>query len=252
MAPKIDELINAAQKSVNESSEESKAVAEARLAALQEVKEAGVTLSQDEVNGLIKSEKEKAEKGAHDSWREVLDMDLDEAKGILEGMNDEELQTLLGGDGSEGDGESEDTMADRIKAALEERDNRINSLGESQHDFQRKYYDERIQNRIAQSLRSEGLQDAYLDPAKRLSGYGDLVDAAMNGEEPSEEKIGEVVSGIKEMSPVWFQSEGSSNDDGSRVVAGVRVRDGIPATPRANGSSELTEQQRAERANSPY
>lgn len=253
MAPKIDELITAAQKSVDESTEESKAVAEARLAAFQEAKEAGITLSQDEVNNIIKTEKEKAEGAANDAWKEVLEMDLDEAKEILEGMNDEELQTLLGNSDSEEEGDEEESMPERVKTALRELKQEKDQLAESTHDFQRRYYDSDIASRLTNALRAEGLQDAYLDPAKRLSEYSKLVDKAMEGEVPSDDEIQQAAGSIKELSPVWFEDgSGEGSEDGSRVVAGVRVKDGIPATPRENRSAELTEAQRAERTASVY
>lgn len=248
--PKIDELITAAEKSVEESTEEDKARNEGYLKALEDARQAEITLSQAEVNNLLKSERETAEGKANDAWKEVLDMDLDEAKEILKGMNDEELQTLLGSEGEEG--ESEESVAERFKTALQERDAKINSLSESQHDFQRRYFDTDIRSRLEAALRAEGLQDNYLDPAKRLSEYGKLVDKAMEGEVPSDHEIREAASSIKELSPVWFESQQDQAGDGSRVVAGVTVRDGIPATPRENRSSELTEAQRAERTNSVY
>lgn len=261
---KIDELITAAQKAVEQSTEADKASNEAYLKALQDAKQANIALDQDEVNAIAKSEREKAETDANKAWTDTLGMELKEAQDILGDMSDEELANLLPAEGSEGssdgNGEGEgESMSERIKNALAERDQAIESERERINTLSQSLYSERVENGLKEALRQKGLKDGRFDLARKLSGEADFVKKLMDGEQLEENAFSKAADSLYESSPEWFADSSESGDQRTIGSSGLKLREGagnpsggIPPTPEPRSPGELTDEQRAERAASAY
>ena len=258
---KIDDLIRQAQETLNKAKDEDKATAQAALDALKAAKASGVEMDNDEVNGLVARKQSAVE----DEWKNVVGMSREEAKRLFEELEDDEVRKLLlgGSPGGEGDGEGDDDkpVAERIQEALKSRDSRIESLSNTLTDVNKRYSSDKVEVAIERAFREEGLRDDFLDPAKRLAAYGDLVEKVANGQTISNEEIAEKVNSVKTLSGVWFKAEGESEEENGNgdglVVAGHKlkeeaVRPAIPATPAGDESAEITEEDRAARATSVY
>jgi hypothetical protein len=263
---KIDELIRQAQGALNKAKEEDKAAAQARLDALEEAKKAGVEMSNDEVNGVVTRRQAEID----EKWKGVVGMSREQAEKFFEELNDDDLQALIAGAaGSEGDGSAGGTgdkpPAERIAAALKERDAKIETLSNSFSELNRTYAKDKVDVAVREAFRSAGLDEKYLGPAKSLAAYDDLVEKLASGQPVTTEEIGAKVESVKGLSGVWFGSEaggGEGNGSGGsagRTVAGVRIKEDavrphIPATPEGRDGSapEITDEDRAARATSVY
>ena len=255
----IDKLIETAQTAVNQSTEADRPASEAYLKALQDAKERQIGFSQDELNSVGKQEREKAESSANEAWQNTLGMSREEAESILGDMSDEELQGLLPETEENSEESESETMSERIKSALAERDQALEGERERITSLSKSLYSERVENGLKNALRDKGLKDGRFDLARKLSGESDLVEKMMDGEQLDADAFSKAAESLYESSPEWFRSDENGNgsvnsSDGSRVINGVTVREsvGIPRTPDARTSTELTDEQRAERAASAY
>lgn len=252
----IDRLIESAQTAVQQSTEENRPSNEAYLKALQDARERSIGFSQDELNSHIKTEREKAEFTANKAWKDTLGMELSEVSDILGDMSDGELAGLLPEteEGKDGEGETE-PMSERVKSALAERDQALEGERERITSLSKSLYSERVENGLKEALRQKGLKDERFELARKLSGENDLVEKLTDGEELEENAFSKAADSLYESSPEWF-SDGSSENGGQQTVgsAGLKLREGagIPPTPEPRGTSELTDDQRAERTASAY
>lgn len=249
---KIDELITAAKKAVEdtETGTDARARAEYRLELLEEMKdEHKVTLSQDEVNGVVRKETDKAKDAADSTaseWSELLGMELDEAKTVMSEFDPETLESLAAsgdGDGGDGDGDNasppsgngeQAPVLKSLQAAVENLRAENKEICDQNAEFQRTILSDRISSGLTKALKAGGLQDAFLEPARRLSGFDDLVKAAMDGNEPDEARFKEIAASVKSESQPWFEEP--RNDDWP----------GIEFTPVPGEPPRLTDEQRAD------
>jgi hypothetical protein len=252
--PTIDEMIAAAREAAKNSEGEEKVKAQARAEALVEAKAEGYTKTDTEVGGIVKRKEDEA-KGDATKWAELVGMSYEEAEKVFEEMDDEGIQSLLGGS----DDDDEKPVIERVQEALGSRDERISTLEASLSDTNRRYAKDKVEAAVREKFREAGLQDAYLAPASRLADYSDLVEKVAKGEEVTAEEISAKVDGVKELSDVWFGSSENGNGDDSRTLPGgfklkeESVSIGIPATPNGNvGGNEITDEDRAARASSVY
>lgn len=234
MAKTLDQLINEAKTALGNTEENSseRVSAQAKLDALSSVKEAGFTFTQDDLNRIDS----RAKQGYESSIKDVLGMTLEEAKEVMAGVEESLVETSEGqSPGPEG---KEGNVLSRVRAALEDRDKKIGDLSTSQQDFQRRYYTERVTNRLGEALKSAGLNDKYLTPAQRLARdtYDELIEKSMKGEAVADEEFQKIAGSVKEQAPVFFENE--PNPD----------HPGIPPAPEGQEPQQITDQQRAERS----
>jgi len=222
----IDKMIADAKKALEATEKDSseRAAAQAKLDALNSVKEAGIGFTQDDLNRVDRKTKE----GYEASIKDVLGMTLEEAKQV---MADVEGSLL-----DDGDGEGEDPKLSKLVKTLDANKTEVGNLRTSGEEFQRRYYTERVTNRLQGALKGAGLQEKYLTPAQRLASYDELIEKSMKGEEVPDERFAEIANSVKEASPVWFEPE--RNDD----------YPDIPRTPEGDPPEQVTDQQRAERS----
>lgn len=144
-------------------------------------------------------------------------------------------------------------MLRRMQAALEERDGKIDSLSTTLNDVNTRYSKDKVETAIEKAFQSAKLDEKFLGPAKSLASYSDLIEKASRGEEVTAEEINGKVENVKALSGVWFEADDPEKDEA--LVAGHRIKEeaiGIPATPPAGGSPEITEEDRAKRASTVY
>ncbi len=249
---KIDQLIQQAQDTLNKAKDDEKPVAKAKLDALKEVKAQKIEMDNDEVNGLVA--RKQGDVGT--KWKDLLGMEYEEAEKLFEQMDDETINALLH---PGGEGDDEKPVLERVQNALKERDARIGTLETTITDVNGRYSKDKVEVAIERALLGANLDKRFLAPAKSLAGYDDLVAKVSKGEPVSAEEIAEKVNSVKTISDVWFKGEGDDDDKdgGGRTVAGHKIKEepanvGIPATPQAGGSSEISEEDRAARATSAY
>ena len=204
-----------------------RAAAQARFDELTSIKEDGIGFTQDDLNRVDRQAKD----GYENSIKDVLGMTLEETKQVMASVEES-----LVGDGESGEGNGDGNVLERMQSALKERDDKIGTLSSSHEDFQRRYYTERVTNRLGEAFRSAGLQDKYLTPAQRLASYDELIEKSMKGEEVKDEEFTAISDSVKEQAPVFFEPE--RNDD----------YPDIPPAPNGETPAELTDQQRAERS----
>jgi ATP-dependent Zn protease len=120
----------------------------------------------------------------------------------------------------------DETQLDAVFSEIEEE-------RRAREDFQRSHYSERITNRLDDTFRELGLQDAYASAARKLAqaepGLDDLVEKAMRGEEVMDQEIRQTAESVKQATPPWFQESG-----------------GFPGAGEA--SEEMTHEERVKRA----
>ncbi len=262
--PTIDEMIQAAREQAKNAEGEDKARAQARAEALLEMKSEGYTKTDTEVGGIVKRNRDEAS-AESGKWSELVGMDYAAAEKLFSEMNDGSIQSLLSGDSEDGDGDGEGEerpMIERVSSLLEDRDARINDLSSCLDDVNKRYATDKVETAIRDRFREAGLDDSYLDPAKRLASYDDLVEKAAKGGDVTADEIAAKVDGVKELSGVWFGSSESSSDgdsNGGRTLpGGFKLKEeaisiGIPATPNGRvEANDMTEEDRAARATSVY
>lgn len=258
----IDELIADAENAVKNADEASKPVEQAKLDQLKTLKGEGL-FTQADFNRHDRRLKEQYE----GQFKEVLGMDLDEAKEVFEQLDDDTLSALsdaldsgAAGEGDSSDGEEGPRLQQVVKAVNKLQADR-DGLSETLTDLNRRYSKDKVEVAIEKAFRDAGLDDAFLAPAKSLAAYDDLVKKVADGKPVTSEEIGEKVESVKNLSGVWFKTEGDegngTGDKDSLTVAGHRlkeeaVRPAIPATPNGNESAELTDEDRAAKATSVY
>ncbi len=252
---KIDELIRKAQEEVNRAKDDDRPVAQAKLDALKEAKSAGIEMDNTEVNGVVTRKTNETA----DKWKNLVGMDYDEAEKLFEDLEDDTVRTLLGtGDSGDGEGDDDKPVAERIQEALRSRDTKIENLSTSLTDVNRRYSADKVETAVEKAFRAASIDPAFLEPAKRLASYDDLVQKVAGGQSVTNEEINAKVEGVKTLSGVWFkEGDGEEDTKDGLTVAGHRlkeeaVRPHIPATPAAQETAEITDEDRAARAASVY
>lgn len=237
---RIDEMIAAAREEIKASEGEEKVKAQAKAEALLEMKSEGFTKTDTEVGGIVKRKEEEATADAK-KWADLMGMTYDEAAKVFEEFDDDDFQALISAYDS-GDGEDEKPVIERVQAALKERDNKIQTLDTSLADINRRYAKDKVDVAVERAFREAKLDETFLDPAKRLASYDDLIEKVTKGESLTNEDIAEKVNGVKELSGVWFKGGGA---EGDTTVADRKIRANgaddavvrphIPATPAGGG-----------------
>lgn len=265
----IDELIAAAQKAYDDAPNEEKSEKRGALEALKRAKGEGL-FTQGDVNSIVKREKDSYER----DFRDVLGMDLKEAKEVFEQMDDDTLAALsdaFSGDSSEDADDGDDDENPRLQkvvGAVKKLQADRDGLSETLTDLNRRYAKDKVDVAIKEALRGANLHKEYLDGEKYdelvrpVARYDDLVERVTRGEQLTQEDIAGKVERVKELSGVWFkEGDGDDGEDGATVAGhkitvgndAVVVRPHIPATPNSNGATaEITEEDRAARASSVY
>lgn len=254
---RIDELIAAAREAAKNAEGEEKARQQARAEAFLEAKGEGYTKTDTEVGGIVKRNRDEAASDGS-KWAELLGMDYEEAETLLNEMESGGLQSLLSGN-EDNEDEGEGNVLSRVQAALEDRDSRIEDLSSSLADTNRRYAKDKVEVAFERAFDNARLDKTYLAPAKRLASYDDLVEKAAKGGEVSPDEIAERIESVKELSGVWFGGEGDSEgeSDGRTLPGGFKIKEeavsiNIPATPAGRTSSDITDEDRAQRASSVY
>lgn len=252
MPKNLDQRINDAKEALDKTEEGSKErdVALTRMDVLTELRDAGLGKSQDDMNRLDRQNKEE-----FNSYKTKVESVLD---GSVEEF-EETLTKVMGSrpDG-EGDGDEDGNALKRMQAALQERDQKIDTLSTTLTDVNTRYSKDKVDAAVERAFKAAGLDEKFLAPAKSLAGYDDLVGKVTKGESVTNEEVAEKVGSVKTLSGVWFQAEGDEGEgEGGRLVAGHKLKEepvspGIPATPQGGGSAEITDEDRAKRASSVY
>lgn len=260
---KIDELIARARAEAKNAEGEEKVKAEARAAAILEMKGEGFKLHEDEVGGLVKRKTDEAG-GDAEKWKTLVGMEYDEAAKLFEDLDDDAVQALFG------EASGDDTpVIERVQSALTERDQKIQDGQKYTQSLARDLYSERVENRLKSALGSltlddgtkVSLRDGRFDRVRNLVGEDELVEKLMKGETiEAGEFSARAKSLYEDMSEIFVvpgEAGDGENGNGSRTVAGHRiveeaVRPHIPATPNGEQTAEITEEDRAARASSVY
>ncbi len=168
-----------------------------------------------------------------DEWEQASGTNLEDFKKVMENIESSIVTPETEGD-KEGDsgkpteGDASPLLGRVSKQIEDERNARLG--------FERELRTERLTNRFNDTFRDLGLNDKYLQPARQLVTYGDLIDKAMKGEEVTAEEIKQKAEAVKNLSPVWFESEADPDYPG------------VPRSPDGGEPPKLTDEQRAERA----
>lgn len=241
---KIDTLLEAAREAAKNAEGEEKVKADARAAAILEMKGEGFKLSDDEVGGLIsRKEKEAADslKEQLAEWEEIIGMDLEATKVAVADL----------GDDSEADEDGDtDPAFSRLSSQLESVKSEKDSLAEQFNGLNTRYSGEKVNRMVEDAFRSANLDSSFLEPAKRLASYDDLVEKAAKGEEITAEDIGAKVSSVKELSGVWFKA--AEEDTPGPVIKPRQPSFAIPPTETPETPQGLTDEQRMALSSSPF
>lgn len=236
---KIDELLNAAREAAKNAEGEDKVKAEARAAAILEMKGEGFKLSDEEVGGLVGRKEQDATKTLKEQlaeWEEIIGMDLEATKVAVADLGDDDDE----------DDETDPTFS-RLATQLQSVKSEKDSLAEQFSGLNRRYSGEKVNRMVEDAFRGANLDSSFLEPAKRLASYDDLVEKAAKGEEITAEDITAKINSVKELSGVWFKSE--EKDTPGPVIKPRQPS--IPATQTPETPQGLTDEQRMALSTSP-
>lgn len=234
---KIDELITAAREAAKNAEGEDKVKAEARAAAILEMKGEGFKLSDDEVGGLISRKENDATgtlKAQLAEWQEVIGMDLEATKVAAAELGDD-------------DDDDADPAFSRLSSQLESVKSEKDSLAEQFNGLNTRYSSEKVNRMVEDAFRAANLESSFLEPAKRLASYEDLVEKAAKGEEITAEDVTAKINSVKELSGVWFKA---AEEDTPGPIMKTR-QPSIPATETPETPQGLTDEQRMALSSSP-
>lgn len=229
----LDKMIADARKNAEGSEGEDKLKAEGAVIALTQAKEAGYTLTQEDLNRVDKQNKQALNTLRAD-MEKTLGTGWDEFKKTLE-------ETLSDDDeGEDGD----NPPLQRIFAEIEKRDEAIAEERKERLNFQRELKQERLSSELNSHFEELGLQKPYQKAAQRFvsPSLSSLVDKAMAGEDVSEDLRAQA-NEVKELSGVWFEKPADPNEISLPNFPNTRGADG-------SGPRQLTDEERAERAES--
>ncbi len=171
-----------------------------------------------------------------DEWEQASGTNLEDFKKVMENIESSiTVDPQEGGQGKPQEGDADPGLG-RVLNEFSKRDQAIQQERDARLNFERELRSERITNRFNDTFRELGLNDKYLTPARQLLSYDDLVEKAMKGQEVTAEEIKQKAEGVKNLSPVWFESE--PNPD----------YPGVPPSPEGGEAPRLTDEQRAEQA----
>lgn len=240
----IDELISDAQKAYDDAPNEEKSEKRGALEALKRVKGEGV-FTQADFNHHDKKLKQEYER----DFRDVLGMDLKEAKEVFEQMDDDTLAALsdafsgeVGDDEDDSGAGDENPRLQKVVGAVKKLQADRDGLSETLTDLNRRYAKDKVDVAVERAFRDAKLDvDTYLEPAKRLAAYDDLIERVTKGEQLTQEDIAAKVDSVKELSGVWFKEgdgDGVEGGDERDLRAGsdqVVIRPHIPPTSSGSG-----------------
>lgn len=235
---RIDTLLEAAREAAKNAEGEDKVKAEARAAAILEMKGEGFKLSDDEVGGLIGRKEEEATKTLKEQlaeWQEVIGMDLEATKVAAAELGDDD-----------DDGETDPAFS-RLSSQLESVKSEKDSLAEQFNGLNTRYSSEKVNRMVEDAFRGANLDSSFLGPAKRLASYDDLVEKAAKGEEITAEDVTAKINSVKELSGVWFKA---AEEDTPGPIIKTR-QPSIPATETPETPQGLTDEQRMALSSSP-
>lgn len=244
---KIDQLLADAREAAKNAEGEEKVKADARAAAILEMKGEGFKLSDEEVGGLVKRKEDEAEANAR-KWEALLGMSLEETEKAVEDLDV--------GEGTEDEDEGTPGFA-RLTSQLQSLQAERESGQKELADLRSRYSADKVEVALDKAFRDARIDPSFLDLAKEVAKYEDLIQEVASGKPVPGDQIKERVESIKTRSGVWFKSdEPLANGDG-HIIAGHKIKEEairphIPATPTANETAEITDADRAARAASPY
>lgn len=254
MTGRIDQMLADAREAAKNAEGEEKVKAEARAAAILEMKGEGFKLSADEVGGLVKRKEDEAEANAR-KWEALLGMSLEETEKAVEdldvGEEDEDEETGTPGFAR---------LTSQLQSLQAERESGKQELA----DLRSRYSADKVEVAFDEKFRDARIDPAFLDLAKEVAKYDDIIQEVASGKPVPSERINERVESIKTRSGVWFKPEGEEDGNGQGSSGGGRVLAGgyklkeeaarphIPATPNSRESTQITDEDRAARAASVY
>jgi hypothetical protein len=198
-------MIADAKKAVEESSEasEEKVRAEAAVQALEQAKEAGYTLTQEDLNRVDKQNKD-ALNSLREDMQNTLGTGWDEFKKMLEQVATDDPEMAPS--------DPDSSVLDRIFDELKKRDDALESERNDRLAFQRELKQERLSHQLERQFKDLGLQESYQDAAREFVSprLESIVDKAMKNEDVDEDLKAQAER-IKELSPVWFEKPSESN-----------------------------------------
>lgn len=236
---RIDTLLEAAREAAKNAEGEDKVKAESRAAAILEMKGEGFKLSDDEVGGIIGRKEEEATKTLKEQlaeWQEVIGMDLEATKVAAAELGDDDDE----------DGETDPAFS-RLSSELQSVKSEKDSLATQFNGLNTRYSSEKVNRMFEDGFRDAKGDSSFLEPAKRLASYDDLVEKAAKGEEITAEDITAKINGVKELSGVWFKAEEEENP-GPVIKPRQPV---IPPTQTTETPQGLTDEQRMALSTSP-
>lgn len=237
---KIDQLLADAREAAKNAEGEDKVKAEARAAAILEMKGEGFKLSDDEVGGLVgRKEKEAADtlKEQLAEWEEIIGMDLEATKAAVTDLGDDEDE----------DGETDPAFS-RLSSQLESVKSENEALKTDFTGFRQRASLKEVNRMMEDAFRAANLEEKYLEPAKELASYSDLIEKAAKGEDITADEISEKISRVRERSDVYFKAE---EEDTPGPVIKPR-QPSIPPTETPQTPQGLTDEQRMALSTSPF
>lgn len=234
----LDKMIADAQKRAEESEGEAKFTATIEAQALTRAKEAGYTLTQEDLNRVDKQNKDALNTLRQD-MEKTLGSGWDEFKKTLQDTLSDEPEL----EGSEAEGDNPATLQ-RIFSELEKRDKALEDVRAEGLAFQRELKQERLTSDINRRLKDLGLQDPYQDAAREFLAprMDQIVEIAMKGQDV-EEHLQAQAEKVKNLSGVWFEKPPDPND-----VTTPRLPNG--RLPSGGEPRQLTDAERLERSES--